>query len=227
MKYLTNHSLITLSVGMSLAACAASADEEGVRASAPGVSAEASGEGARASAGPVDAKTAQLALDELSGNVDVTVDGFHTRSVPPPPDAQPTAPPGSQATQDINVACAAGGDAAVDGYVNVQPVPVAVDVKLAIAFNNCATRTGTTINGDIDFSQSVVTGPETPLQIETLYQGDVALAGRVNVSCPVDLNVLVDETGRAVKVQGMFCNQDASALELQLQPRWQASAQAK
>jgi hypothetical protein len=222
MKYLTNHSLITLSVGMSLAACAASADDDGVRASAPGVSAEADSNGARASAGTVDVKTAQLALNELTGNVDTTVDGFHTRSVPPPPDAQPTAPPGADSTQDIKVACAAGGDAAVDGYVNVTPVPVAVDVKLAIAFNNCAMPTGTTVNGDIDFSQSVVTGAGTPLQIETLYQGDVTLAGRVNVSCPVDLNVLVDETGRAVKVAGMFCNQDASALQLQVQPRWQA-----
>ena len=105
--------------------------------------------------------------------------------------------------------------------MNVVPAPLVVDVKLGIAFNNCATRTGTTINGDIDFSQSVVTGPETPLQVETIYQGDVALAGRVNATCAVDLNVLVDEAGRAVKVQGMFCNRDASELKLQVQPRWQ------
>jgi hypothetical protein len=103
------------------------------------------------------------------------------------------------------------------------PVPVLVDVKLGIAFNNCETDSGTTINGNIDFSQTVVSNPETPLQIETIYQGDVTLAGRVNASCPVDVNVLVDETGRAVKVQGSFCNQDASQLNLQIAPRWQAA----
>jgi len=77
-------------------------------------------------------------------------------------------------------------------------------------------------NGDIDFSQTVVSTPETPLQIETIYQGDVALTGRVNASCPVDINGVVDETGRAVKVQGSFCNQDASQFNLQIAPRWQA-----
>ena len=62
---------------MSLAACAASADEGGASASAPGVSASVDENGARAQAGEVDVTTAQLALDELSGNVDVTVDGFN------------------------------------------------------------------------------------------------------------------------------------------------------
>ena len=235
MKYLSKHSLITLGVGLSLAACAAEADEDGasasapgvsakagengVSASAPGVSAQANPNGASAQAGPVDVSTAQLALDELSGNVDVTVDGFKT--TPPPPDAQPTLDPNA-ATQTLSVTCAAGGAADLDGYVTVVPVPVLVDVKVGIAFSNCETASGTTINGDIDFSQTVVSTPETPLQIETIYQGDVTLTGRVNASCPVDVNVLVDETGRAVKVQGTFCNQDASQLNLQIAPRWQA-----
>ena len=237
MKHMSKHSLITLGVGLALAACAAEADEDGasasapgvnaqagengVSASAPGVSAQASANGASAQAGPVDVTTAQLALDELSGNVDVSVDGFKT--APPPPDAQPTVDPrGAAQTQTLSVTCASGGAADLDGYVNVVPVPVLVDVKLAIAFNNCETDSGTTINGDIDFSQTVVSTPETPLQIETIYQGDVALTGRVNASCPVDINVLVDETGRAVKVQGSFCNQDASQLNLNIAPRWQA-----
>jgi hypothetical protein len=236
MKYLSKHSLITLGVGLSLAACAAEADEDGasasapgvnaqagergVSASAPGVSAQANANGASAQAGPVDVTTAQLALDELSGNVDVSVDGFKT-SAPPPPDAQPTVDPNG-AAQSVSVTCASGGGADLDGYVNVVPVPILVDVKVAIAFNNCETSSGSTINGNIEFSQTVVSTPATPLQIETIYQGDVTLAGRVNVSCPVDINVLVDETGRAVKVQGSFCNQDASKLNLQLQPRWQA-----
>lgn len=235
MKLLSQHSLITLGVGLSLAACAAEADEDGasasapgvtaqagengVSASAPGVSAQADGNGATAQAGPVDVSTAQLALEELSGNVDVTVDGFKT--APPPPDAQPTGAPGA-ATQTLSVTCASGGGADLDGYVNIVPVPVLVDVKVAITFNNCETANGTTINGDIDFSQTVVSTPETPLQIETIYQGDVVMAGRVNASCPVDINVLVDETGRAVKVQGSFCDQDASKLNLQVAPRWQA-----
>lgn len=235
MKYLTKQSLITLGVGLSLAACAAEADEdgasasapgvnaqagdEGVSASAPGVSAQANGDGASAQAGPVDVTTAQLALDELSGNVDVTVDGFRT-SAPPPADA-PTADP-SVSTQTLSVTCASGGGADLDGYVNIVPIPVLVDVKLAIAFNECVTASGTIIDGDLDFSQTVVSTPETPLQVETIYQGDVTLTGRVNVRCPVDVNVLVDETGRAVKVQGTFCDQDASQLNLQIAPRWQA-----
>jgi len=237
MKYLSKHSLITVGLGLSLAACAAEADEDGasasapgvsaqagengVSASAPGVSAQANANGASAQAGPVDVTTAQLALDELSGNVDVSVDGFKT--APPPPDAQPTIDPSAPASaQTLSVTCASGGAADLDGYVNVVPVPVLVDVKVGIAFKNCETASGTTINGDIDFSQTIVSTPETPLQIETIYQGDVTLAGRVNVSCPVDINVLVDETGRAVKVQGSFCNQDASKLNLQIAPRWQA-----
>jgi hypothetical protein len=247
MKYLSNRSWLTLGIGLTLAACAAEADEDGasasapgvgaqagangVSASAPGVSAQAGPNGASAQAGPVGVQTAQLALDELSGNVDVSVDGFKTgagtAAVPPPPGtgAAPVdgAPgeAGANAARQLNVACAAGGDAALDGYVNVVPAPVAVDVKVAIGFNNCTTQTGTTIDGDIDFSQTVLTGPETPLQVETIYTGDVSLTGeRVNVSCPVDLNVVVDETGRAVKVAGMFCNEDASQLNLQIQPRW-------
>jgi hypothetical protein len=226
MKFLTNHSLITLSIGLSLAACAAEADENGASASAPGVSASVDEDGARASAGDVDVQTAQLALDELSGNVDTTVDGFNTDAAPPAA-AGNTAEPGVGATQTVSVTCGAGGGADVDGYVNVVPVPVAVDVKLAIAFDGCVTASGTTIDGNIDFSQTVATGVGVPLQVETIYSGDVTLAGRVNVTCPVDLNVLVDEAGRAVKVQGMFCNQDASQLNLQIQPRWTATATAR
>lgn len=243
-QYLSNRSLMapmTLALGLTLAACGANADEDGasasapgvnaqagkdgVSASAPGVSAQANANGASASAGPVDVATAQQALTELSGNVDVSVDGFKTGStaaaVPPP---APNAAESSDgiATQSINVPCAVDGDADVDGYVNVIPAPIAVDVKVAIAFNGCAMRSGTTVDGNIDFSQTVVTGPDTPLQVETLYQGDVTLSGNVNVTCPVDLNVLVDETGRAVKVAGMFCNQDASELNLQIAPRWQS-----
>jgi hypothetical protein len=60
-----------------------------------------------------------------------------------------------------------------------------------------------------------------PLRIETIYQGDVQLTGAVNAHCAVDMNVLVDETGKAVQVQGSFCGQDASTLTLQLQPSWQ------
>ena len=60
--------------------------------------------------------------------------------------------------------------------------------------------------------------------VETIYEGDVNLSGNINVSCPVDLNVLVDETGRALEVQGTFCNQDAGDLAMQLQPLWAAQS---
>jgi len=220
--------LLACGMGLSVVACAADANDEGVSASAPGVSAQADASGASASAGPVDVSTAQLALDELSGNVDVTVDEFGTASVssaasvPPPPGADPAVVNGDTATQNIQVACAEGGEAGVDGYVNVAPAPVLVDVKVSIAFDGCTSATGTTVSGDLEFSQTVVTGPGVPLQVETLYQGDVTLSGRVNVSCPVDINVLVDETGQAVEIGGTFCGQDAAELNLRLRPRWQA-----
>ncbi|HKU43717.1 MAG TPA: hypothetical protein VJR89_36410, partial [Polyangiales bacterium] len=84
----------------------------------------------------------------------------------------------------------------------------------------CSTVTGTAIRGSLEFSQTVAAGPGTPLRIETLYTGDVELTGRINAKCPVDLNVLVDETGRAIQVGGQFCGQDAAALTLQVSPRW-------
>jgi hypothetical protein len=80
------------------------------------------------------------------------------------------------------------------------------------------------IDGHIEFSQLMATTPDatTGLQIETIYVGDVNLSGNLNVSCPVDLNVLVDETGHAIKLQGTFCYRDASELQMQLQPLWQS-----
>jgi hypothetical protein len=86
-------------------------------------------------------------------------------------------------------------------------------------------NTGTTIQGNIEFSQTVAAGAGTPLRVETIYTGDVTFAGKINARCPVDLNVLVDEAGRAVQVQGSFCGQDASALDLQISPRWDAASQ--
>jgi hypothetical protein len=231
------HMSATLALGLALVACgsddgdegvstsapgvSASAGGSGVKASAPGVSASVDANGARASAGPVDVATAQLALDELTGNVDTAVTGYGTQNpvtAPAPGAAAATTPDGPV----IAVQCASGGAASVGGYVNVVPVPVLVDVKVAIDYQGCVTQTGTTIAGNIDFSQTVAAGAGTPLRVETLYQGDVTLSGRVNARCPVDLNVLVDETGKAVQVQGKFCGQDASQLNLQVQPRWRA-----
>jgi hypothetical protein len=199
----------------------ASADSSGVRASAPGVSASAGGQGASATAGAVDAATAQLALDELTGNVDTSVSGFSLQNAAPP--SAGAAPRNTPEGPAVAVKCNAGGEASVGGYVNVVPVPVLVDVKVAIDYNACVTPTGTTIAGSLDFSQTVAAGAGTPLRVETLYQGEVTMTGRVNVTCPVDLNVLVDETGQAVQVGGSFCGQNASALKLQIMPRWRAN----
>ncbi|HKP55644.1 MAG TPA: hypothetical protein VJV78_02925 [Polyangiales bacterium] len=166
----------------------------------------------------VDAKSAQLALDELTTNVDTTVTGFSS--------ANPAVPPGAAPVADgpaINVSCDAGGAASVAGYVNIVPVPVNVDVKVAISYEGCVSRNGTKISGDLEFSQTVVAGAGTPLRIETLYSGDVTLSGAVNARCAVDLNVLVDEAGSAVQVGGSFCGQDASTLNLKIMPRWSAS----
>jgi len=230
---------IALAVSLALAACgsddendtdgvsasapgvSASADASGVRASAPGVSASANGSGASASAGAVDLTTAQLALDELSGSVDTTVTGFAVQN-PVPPASGTTPPAAMPARPAIAVTCNAGGTASVGGYVNVVPAPVLVDVKVAIDYAGCSTPNGTAIAGNIDFSQTVAAGAGTPVRVETLYQGEVTLTGRVNAVCAVDLNVLVDELGKTVQVGGTFCGHEASALNVQVQPRWRA-----
>lgn len=107
----------------------------------------------------------------------------------------------------------------VGGYVNVVPNPVQVDVNVAIQYEACATNAGTTITGDLEFSQIVVAG-SAPLRVETTYQGDVALSGRVDAQCAIDLNVLVDGSGQAIEVGGTFCGHEAATLDLQITPRW-------
>ena len=216
---------IAFGLGLALSACATDddTDNDGVSASvdSSGVRASAGGEGASASAGKVDVATAQLALDELAGNVDVAVTGFTT--VNPAPPSTGAAPATITPAPAIGVRCNAGGEASVGGYVNVVPNPLLVDVKVAIDYNACVTPTGTTIAGNVEFSQTVATGVGVPLRVETLYSGDITMTGRVNVTCPVDLNVLVDETGKAIQVGGQFCGQEAAALQLQIQPRWRTS----
>jgi len=198
--------LAAVGVMLALAACADSGDEDD-----RGVSVNADDDGASVS---VDANTAQLALDELTTHVDTTVTGFGGMRAGDAP-AAPAAP----GETTLSMRCTAGGDARVGGYVNIVPVPVLVDVKVAIQYNGCVTNTGTTIAGDIEFSQTVAAG-STPLRVETIYSGDVVLSGRVNARCPIDLNVLVDETGQSIEIGGTFCGQDASTLDLRISPRW-------
>jgi hypothetical protein len=172
----------------------------------------------------VDPATAQLALDELTSNVDITVTGFSTQSTASPAAAGAAGGAAPVAQGAIDLACASGGNARVDGYVNVAAAPVMVDVKVAINYDACVTRGGNILAGELEFSQTVAAGPGTPLRVETLYQGDIAFSGRIQARCPVDLNVLVDETGRAVQVNGSFCGQAATMLRLQLTPHWQSGA---
>ena len=161
--------------------------------------------------GRVDPVVAQAALNDLTSSVDTTVTSVRA----PAPGA--AANPGA-----IVVQCAAGGGASAEGHVNVVPLPVMVDVNVAVRFDGCATPSGTTLAGEVNFVQSVAVGPGTPLRVETSYQGDVDFSGSVEADCNVDLNVLVDETGRAVQLTGSFCGQDASALNLQIMPRWKS-----
>lgn len=218
-------SLLVLGIALSVAACSGDDDDASTMVNAPGVSATVGGSGAQVTAPGVDVKTAQLALNEVSSNVDATVVGFN--SGPPAgasasANASASAKPGAgDGDGTINVACLGGGAADADGHVNVVPAPLTVDVKLAISYDGCVTRTGTTIAGDINFSQTVEAAGQ-PLRIETIYQGDLQLSGAVNARCAVDMNVLVDEAGKAVQIQGSFCGQDASGLSLQLQPSWRA-----
>lgn len=152
---------------------------------------------------PVDAATAQAALTELTTHVDTTVSGVNSETT------------GS----GIQVSCAAGGGATVDGHVKVVPVPTTVDVMVAIDYNGCVTNNGTTLNGTIDFTQSVQAGA-LPVRVQTIYQGEVTFTGKVEAQCTVDLNVLVDEAGKAVQVTGSFCGRDAAGLNVQVSPRW-------
>jgi len=227
MVRITNKYGSSIVVGLALAlaaACSDSADDvdDDLSASASvdegGVSASAGG---RSVSAAVDPAMAQLALNELASNVDTTITGF-SRENPAPREPAAGAPSPGPA---INVKCLAGGEANVGGHVSVVPAPVNVDVKVAITYNGCVTNTGTTIQGNIEFSQTVAAGVGTPLRVETIYTGDVTFAGKVNARCPVDLNVLVDEAGRAVQVEGSFCGQDASTLDLQISPRWGTATQ--
>ena len=207
-------SYVPFCLGISLAACGAAADDDAARTA--GASAEAYKGGASMQPGVVDVSTAQQALTALTGNVDVSAGGFKYGSAA-------NSGNGAGAPESVNVRCAGGGGANVDGYMDMVPAPMAIDVNLTIAFSGCATPNGTLIDGNVDFSQALASGRDStsPFRVETTYVGDVNLSGNVNVSCPVDLNVLVDEHGRALQVQGTFCNQDASSLAMQLQPLWE------
>jgi hypothetical protein len=152
----------------------------------------------------VDAATAQAALTEMTTNVDTTVSGVKV---------------GANDSSGIAVSCAGGGGATVDGHVNVVPVPTQVDVKVSIDYAGCVTNSGTTMAGNIDFSQTVEAGA-LPVRVQTIYQGDVTFTGKVQAQCTVDLNVLVDEAGKTIQVQGSFCGHDAAAMNLTVAPRW-------
>ena len=205
-------------VMLSFAACDDNNDAVEAEVDEDGVEVDTSSRGTGAAV-QVDAQTAQLALDELTVGVDTTITGFSTANPPPP--GTGTAP-GAPAATRLDVACSGGGAATVDGYVNIVPLPVHVDVRVGIAYAGCVTERGSTIAGEIEFSQTVQAAG-VPLRVETIYTGDVQLRGAVNARCSVDLNVLVDEAGRAIQVAGSFCGRDAAELNMQIMPRWGAA----
>ena len=207
MMYVFKHSWIAAGLVIGAAALGCSDEpEDGSTA----VSISTAGSGA---ATKVDVATSQAALTELTGSVDTTVTGYKPATAPPPPG---TAAEGGT----VAVRCVPGGSANVGGRVNVALQPVTVDVNVAIDYEGCVTPTGTSMTGSVDFTQSVVAGPGTPVRVQTTYRGDVVFTGKVNASCAIDLNVLVDEAGRAVQVAGTFCGNDASSLNVQINPRW-------
>jgi hypothetical protein len=215
-------SVLALGLIISAAACGDN-DDMDERAS---VSVEGKGGSASAS---VDPAMAQAALNQLTASVDVTVtdfDGATTPAAPPtgtlPPPAEEPGVRNAAAQAGVTLNCLAGGSANVGGYVSVLPDPLNVDVNAMIQYNKCSTLTGTTLDGTIEFTQSVDSGEGLGLRVETTYTGDVAMSGTVNVRCPVDLNVLVDSTGRAMQMGGSFCGQDAAELSVQVMPRWTA-----
>jgi hypothetical protein len=161
----------------------------------------------------VDLATSQAALTALTSAVDTTVTDYK------PPTGAAVA--GGASGGMLAVKCGLGGNASVGGHVDVALQPVSVDVNVAIDYEGCMTPTGTSMTGNVDFTQSVVAGPATAIRVQTTYKGNVVFTGKVNARCPVDLNVLVDETGRAVQVMGTFCGNDASEMNVEIQPRWQ------
>ena len=160
----------------------------------------------------IDATAAQRALDEVTLGVDSAVTSFSAAN--PPSNVAGGTPPRAH----LDVACPAGGMARLDGYVDVVPRPIHVDIKVAITYYECMTRS-TLISGDLEFSQAVDAAADA-LRIETIYTGDVQLRGAVNARCEVDLSVVVDETGRALELAGRFCGYDANTLAMHLTPRW-------
>ena len=206
-------------------ACDDDGDEPRVVAEDPNTGSSASagsgaspGSGAKAGAGgAVDADAAQLALGELASTVDATVTGFSAR-----PAGDPSATAGG-VQGVIDVACLGGGAARVEGRVDVEPAPLMVDVDVRIEYAACASadRTGSRIDGSLRFTQTVVAGPGAPLRVATRYQGDVSFVGGLQLRCPIDADVLVDESGLAVEVTGEVCGRDAAGLSLQIAPHWQ------
>ena len=153
-----------------------------------------------------DPAVAQAVMSELVSSVDTTVTGYQS---------------GGAGGGSVKLQCEPGGSATVDGHVKVEVKPIGVDVQVAIAYDACQTKSGSTINGSIDFTQTVQAGA-TPVRVETVYQGDVKLTGKVQADCAVDVHVLVDEAGKTVKVSGSVCGNDAAGLNLQVSPRWKS-----
>ena len=153
-----------------------------------------------------DATTAQAVMSELVSSVDTTVTGYQSRD-------------GGAGTLELT--CSPSGKASVDGHVKVAVNPVEVDVQVAIAYDACETSRGTTIDGGLDFTQTVQAGQQ-PVRVQTVYQGDVQMTGKVQADCTVDVTVLVDEAGRSVQVSGSVCGHDAADLDLQIAARWKS-----
>lgn len=153
----------------------------------------------------VDKNTAQAAMSELVSSVDATASSYQSDG---------------EGGGKLRLECAGGGSADVEGHVSVAVDPVAVDVALAIAYDECETRGGTTLSGSLDFKQTVLAG-RVPTRVQTVYQGDIVFTGKVEASCPVDVTVLVDEAGKTVQVSGEFCGRDAAGLDVEISPRWE------
>jgi len=219
-----------------------------------GVEARGSIEGQTAADAPaMDPGTAQFVLNELTTSTDIALNEFTGTDaaaanggdgIPAnggegatptiPPDGQSTTNPGAAddtphvtatSRTGVTVPCVAAGTANVGGHVNVGPQPLALDVRAMVLYDRCVTYAGTTLNGNVEISQSLAQNPENPLQVETIYAGDVELHGPVNAKCPVDVNVVTDVKGQSLNVGGTFCGQDASTLKLEVAPRWAAAAE--
>lgn len=151
----------------------------------------------------VDARTSQLALTEVAVASQSYVGQYR--------DATES---GGSLTFD----CPRGGTATVDGDVQVETNPVDIDIQTSVEYDGCASASGVTMQGVVDFSQVVEVDDE--VLVETTVSGSIDFSGKIEADCTVDVAVVVDTDGKQVGVKGTVCGNEATAFSVDINPYW-------